>query len=114
MVCPYLKKGFMTARCTLTGHVVNLKKMPCLGNYEECPIYKAHVFPEKAEKEAEAERIETAETREESVKGIAPGVSCEDCLYYSRITHICIRLKTRVEDPKRPPCGGKYFRKSEV
>ena len=111
MVCPYLKRGFMTARCTLTGKVVNLKKMPCLKNYEECPIYRSHVTEkiQKIEEKAEEKRTEAEEQPEE-----VPGVSCEDCLYYSKITHICIRLKKRVDDPKRPPCGGKFFRKAEV
>ncbi|ALU12493.1 hypothetical protein EYM_04460 [Ignicoccus islandicus DSM 13165] len=111
MVCPYLKRGFMTAKCTLTGQVVNLKKMPCLKNYEECPIYKAHVTEKIKEVK---EEVEKREAKKEEQPQEVPGVSCEDCLYYSRITHICIRLKQRVDDPKRPPCGGKYFRKAEV
>ena len=120
MACPYLKRGLLTARCVLTGKTVNLRKYPCLKNYEECPIYKKYIKKdvieeehEKLEKKVERKLEEEVKLVEEKDEEEVAGVSCEECLFYSSLTKLCIKLKEKVEDPKRPPCKGKYFRKAK-
>ena len=36
-------------------------------------------------------------------------VSCLTCMFYNHETGRCGALKVRVEDPARPPCGGRYY-----
>jgi uncharacterized protein YoxC len=35
--------------------------------------------------------------------------ACEQCIFFSDTTGICVKLRTKVLSPV-PPCGGKYFR----
>ncbi len=128
MACPFLKRGLLTARCMLTGKIVNLKKAPCLKNYKECPEYKKYIEEERKKRghAAEDEHVneekekaveEVIETHEEETEvheevEVPPGVSCKECVYYSELTGYCVKVKQKVKDPERPPCGGKYFRKA--
>ncbi len=37
--------------------------------------------------------------------------SCEECIYYSRITNMCMKYRVRIDDPKVPKCKPQaYFR----
>ncbi|UXD22733.1 hypothetical protein IPA_07765 [Ignicoccus pacificus DSM 13166] len=125
----------------MTGKVVNLKKAPCLKDYHLCPIYRKTVEEKREEAKAAAKVVEARlrkkepervkeevihevdegnklpkeEVKEEKVEEVAeapPGVECGKCLYYSSLTGLCIKMMKKVEDPKKPPCGGKYFKQS--
>ncbi len=88
MKCPYAKPSFVGVKCLLINKVVDAKRHHCLdGAFETCEIYQSKVSQE------------------------APRVNCSDCVFFSKMTNKCIKLKVKVEDPNEPPCGGKEFRR---
>ncbi len=37
-------------------------------------------------------------------------VNCEECAFYEITRRYCYAIERSVEDPSRPPCGGKFFK----
>ena len=129
-----MRKGLLTAKCGVTGKVVNLRKAPCMKDYESCPIFRkakgleksktptainenSERLPKEGFTRAEVNINAKGEARGEVKKAgseveVPSNVTCEKCLYYSGITGLCVKMKVKVEDPSRPPCGRKLFKEA--
>ncbi len=112
--CPYGKKKGFAVYCELLGKNVSPLKYPCTSDhYQRCPIYQKHAEEKATEEER---RVEThPEARPERRPSPPPPTkgafkrpeeaeNCYECIFYSELTKMCLKLKIRVDDPYNPPC----------
>ncbi|UXD22272.1 hypothetical protein IPA_03125 [Ignicoccus pacificus DSM 13166] len=97
MACPYLQETEKGFRCRLTGKKVSVMLRPCLGNYEECPIYSTYhprmralfkcLVNSLSFKDYETEDLIS---RIQSKKMPWEAERCEECACYSERYKICL------------------------
>ncbi|ABU82608.1 hypothetical protein [Ignicoccus hospitalis] len=116
--CPYGEKKGFAVFCKLINKKVSPLKYPCTSDhYQKCPIYRqyAGAKEEKAEVAETRKEAEEAPPRREPVREEAPppaggfkkpeeARTCHECIFYSELTKMCLKLKIKVDDPNNPPC----------
>ena len=115
--CPYAERRGLAVFCKLANKKVSPLRYPCFSSHwNKCPIYK-EMAPKLQHKE-EVKEVETkaGEGRVTNVTGGVPrGIgkgfkkpeeakTCHECIFYSELTGMCLKLKIRVDDPNNPPC----------
>jgi len=114
--CPYGEKKGLAVFCKLINEKVSPLKYPCTSDhYEKCPIYQKYAKREAAE-EKEAPKSAPATAPPPPLQAPRPAVkrvafkrpeeaeNCYECIFYSELTKMCLKLKVRVQDPYHPPC----------
>ncbi|NPA85587.1 MAG: hypothetical protein GXO07_06260 [Crenarchaeota archaeon] len=116
--CPYGEKKGFAVFCRLLGQKVSPLKYPCTSDhYEKCPVYQERAEkreeapkevprepPPPPKKEAKEEAPKPPPQRPATFKRPEEASNCFECIFYSELTRMCLKLKIRVEDPYNPPC----------
>ncbi len=114
--CPYAERRGLAVFCKLANKKVSPLRYPCFStHWDKCPIYRemAPKMQQKEEKEVEAkaERTRATTAKNEVPRSIGKGFkkpeeakTCHECIFYSELTGMCLKLKIRVDDPNNPPC----------
>ena len=115
--CPYGEKKGFAVYCRLAGKKVSPLKYPCTSeHYEKCPIYVKYA-KEVREVREEAPRVaeESAPIGERAGREVQRSAqggfkkpeearTCHECIFYSELTNMCLKLRIKVDDPNNPPC----------
>ncbi len=128
--CPYAERKGLAVFCKLANKKVSPLRYPCFSSHwQKCPIYR-EMAPKQEEESKAAEvstegassgvdsrvekRISTSRATATSAptpRSIGKGFkrpeeakTCYECIFYSELTGMCLKLKIRVDDPNNPPC----------
>jgi len=117
--CPYGEKKGLAVFCKLLNEKVSPLKYPCTSDhYEKCPVYQKYAKKEVegvAQKETprpaptpapppSAQTPRPSTTKRVAFKRPEEAENCYECIFYSELTKMCLKLKIRVQDPYHPPC----------
>ncbi len=113
--CPYAERRGLAVFCKLANKKVSPLRYPCFSSHwDKCPIYREmapKIEEERKKEEVKAESTRPPSTPSETPRSVGKGFkkpeearTCHECIFYSELTGMCLKLKIRVDDPNNPPC----------
>ncbi len=118
--CPYAERKGLAVYCKLANKKVSPLRYPCFSSHwQKCPIYREMAPKLEAEKKEERKEVKEERRVEEKPREAPAGRpalpsagfkkpeearTCHECIFYSELTGMCLKLKIRVKDPNNPPC----------